>query len=94
MTRQNPPPPPPFLLQALQDMGLIIHKRGGTHPQVHPLVQHPLAVELTQQAGGRDAEGGVGRGSPSARHVVEEVVPQLAEQRRAAQQGQRSTGLE
>ncbi|TNN25535.1 hypothetical protein EYF80_064336 [Liparis tanakae] len=75
-------------------MGLIIDTRGGTHPQVHPLVQHPLAVELTQQAGGRDAEGGVGRGSPSARHVVEEVVPQLAEQRRAAQQGQRGAGLE
>lgn len=45
-----------------------------THPQVHPLVQHPLAVELAQQAGGRDAEGGAGRGAASTGHVGEEVV--------------------
>lgn len=52
----------------------IGHLMSVTHPQVHPLVQHPLAVELAQQAGGRDAEGGAGRGAASTGHVGEEVV--------------------
>lgn len=65
-----------------------------THPQVHPLFQHPLAVELAQDARGRDAEGGVARRASSAGHVAEEVVPQLPQQRRAAQQGDRSAGLD
>lgn len=66
----------------------------ATHPEVHPLVQHPLAVELTQEAGGGDAEGGVRGGAASTGHVAEEVVPQLSQQPRAAEQRDRSTGLE
>lgn len=65
-----------------------------THPQVHPLFQHPLAVELTQDAGGRDAEGGVGGRASTTGDVAEEVVPQLPQQCWAAQQGDRSTGLD
>lgn len=64
-----------------------------THPQVHPLVQHPLAVKLAQQARGGDAEGGVGFGAPSTGHIAEEVVPQLPQQPRAAQQRDGSAGL-
>lgn len=40
-----------------------------THPQVHPLVQHSLAVKLTQETGGRYAEGGVRLGAPPTSHI-------------------------
>lgn len=66
---------------------------GVTHPQVHPLVQHPVAVELTQQTRGGDAEGGVGLGAPPTGHIREEVVPQLSQESRAAQQRHGSCGL-
>lgn len=72
----------------------IGHLMSVTHPQVHPLVQHPLAVELAQQAGGRDAEGGAARGAASTGHVGEEVVLQLSQQPRAAQQRDGSAGLQ
>lgn len=65
----------------------------ATHPQVHPLVQHPLAVKLTQQAGGGDAEDGVRCGAPSTGHITEEVVSQLPQQPGAAQQRDRCAGL-
>lgn len=66
---------------------------AGTHLEVHPLVQRPPAVEFTQKARGSDAEGGVGCRAPSTGHIAEEVVPQLSQQPRTAQQRDRSAGL-
>lgn len=56
------------------------------HLEVHPLVQRPAPVELTQQAGAGYAEGGVAFGASAAGHVAEEVVPQLSQQPDASQQ--------
>lgn len=69
-------------------------QRGGGYLQVDPLVQHPLLIELAEEARVGHTEGIACHPAPAAGHATKDIVVQLTQDARAPHQGHCAGHLE